>query len=161
MTYDVVFNTDVAKFIAHPEFKKFVADTAIDGVNRVLAQNKERLSADYKILKHINCKGHGNKPQLMTVKVATGNELLNNIDINKQETKLQKDINKTVKEHKDKLTAEQQAKEAAQAGQTTTNAEDEDSEKSSEEERPTGIVQPKYKIVHSYPNDIMDAWEGH
>ena len=41
------------------------------------------------------------------------------------------------------------------------NGEDDESEKSSEEERPTGIVQPKYKIVHSYPHDIMDAWEGH
>lgn len=97
MTYDVVFSSDVANFIRMPEFKKFVADTAIDGVNRVLAENKEKLSADYKIMKHINCKGHGGKPQLMTVKVATENELLNNIDINKQETKLQKEIGKKVK----------------------------------------------------------------
>ena len=83
MTYDVVFNSDVANFVAMPEFKKFVADTAIDGVNRVLAENKEKLSADYKIMKHINCKGHGNKPQLMTVKKRTDNELLNNMDMNK------------------------------------------------------------------------------
>jgi hypothetical protein len=62
MTYDVVFHTDVANFQAMPEFKKFVADTAIDGVNRILAENKEKLSADYKIMKHINCKGHGGKP---------------------------------------------------------------------------------------------------
>ena len=57
MTYDVVFHGDVANFLVYPDFKKFVADTAIDGVNRVLSENKEKLSADYKILKHINCKG--------------------------------------------------------------------------------------------------------
>jgi len=83
MTYDVVFNTDVANFIGMPEFKKFVADTAIDGVNRILAENKEKLSSDYKIMKHINCKGHGGKPQLMTIKIETGNDLLNNIDMSK------------------------------------------------------------------------------
>ena len=83
MTYDVVFNTDVANFIVMPEFKKFVADTAIDGVNLILAENKEKLSSDYKIMKHINCKGHGGKPQLMTIKIETGNDLLNNIDMSK------------------------------------------------------------------------------
>lgn len=30
-----------------------------------------------------------------------------------------------------------------------------------EEKRPTGIVQPKYKVVHSFPVNMMDAWEGH
>ena len=142
------------------DFKKFVADTAVDGVNRVLAENKEKLSADYKIMKHINCKGHGGLPQLMTIKTESDNPLLNNMDMNKQETKLQKDINKTVKGHKDKLAAEEQAKKDGEAGQTTLE-EDEESERSSDEERPSGIVQPKYKIVHSYPNDLMDAWEGH
>ncbi len=95
MTYDVVFNRDVGNFIVQAEFKKFVADTAVDGVNKVLAENKEKVSADYKIMKHIQCKGHGGKPQLMTVKVETGNPLLNNMNVNKTETKLQKDINKT------------------------------------------------------------------
>ena len=57
MTYDVVFHPDINNFLRMPEFKKFVADTAVDGVNRVLAEQKEKISADYKILKHINCKG--------------------------------------------------------------------------------------------------------
>ena len=35
---------------------------------------------------------------------------------------------------------------------------DSDSDK---EEKPTGIVQPKYKVVHSYPHDMNDYWEGH
>ena len=107
MTYDVVFNNDVANFVAMPEFKKFVADTAIDGVNRVLAENKEKLSSDYKIMKHINCKGHGGKPQLMTVKKKTDNELLNNMDIKKQETKLQKDILSQKKTHAEAMKAEE------------------------------------------------------
>jgi hypothetical protein len=29
------------------------------------------------------------------------------------------------------------------------------------EEKPEGIVQPKYKIVHSYPVDLGDAWGGY
>ena len=67
MTYDVVFHDDVRHFIVRDDFKKFVADTAIDGVNRVLLENKEKISTDYKILKHLFCKGE--KPQLMTVKI--------------------------------------------------------------------------------------------
>lgn len=29
------------------------------------------------------------------------------------------------------------------------------------EEKPTGIVQPKYKVVHSFPTDMGDAWGGY
>ena len=163
MTYDVVFNSDVANFIVMPDFKKFVADTAIDGVNRVMATNKEKLSADYKIMKHINCKGHGGKPQLMTVRTKSDNELINNMDMNKQETKLQKEINGQVRANKEKAAEEAKAEADAKAAADKAKAEEEeeDSDKSSDEERPDGIVQPKYKIVHSYPHDMMDAWEGH
>jgi len=158
MTYDVVFHRDVANFCYMADFKKFVADTAIDGVNRVLATNKEKLSADYKIMKHINCKGHGGKPQLMTVRVQTGNELINNMDMSKTETKLQKEINKTRQSHLDKLAAE---KKAAEANGTAPGVDDDSEKSSEEEERPTGIVQPKFKVVHSYPHHLIDAWEGH
>jgi hypothetical protein len=72
--------------LAYPEFQKFVADTAIDGVGRVLAENKEKISTDYKILKNIKCKG--GEPSMMTVKIESSNPLLNNIDISKTETKL-------------------------------------------------------------------------
>jgi len=65
-----------------------------------------------------------------------------------------------VEGHKETLAAEEKAKIDAAAGQAAID-EDEASDKSEDEERPTGIVQPKYKIVHSYPNNIMDAWEGH
>lgn len=68
MTYDVVFHPDVEKFCIYPEFKKFCADTAVDGVNRVVAENKEKVSTDYKILKNINCKGE--RPNKMLVKTA-------------------------------------------------------------------------------------------
>jgi hypothetical protein len=57
MTYDVVFHVDVRRFGVQDEFKKFVCDSAIDGVNRMLAENKEKLSHDYKIMKHMMCKG--------------------------------------------------------------------------------------------------------
>mmetsp|Transcript_3558 Transcript_3558/g.2336 ORF Transcript_3558/g.2336 Transcript_3558/m.2336 type:complete len:87 (+) Transcript_3558:566-826(+) len=86
MTYDVVFHPDVAAFLIYPDFKKFVADTALDGVNRVLAENKEKVSTDYKVLKHINCKGE--RPQLMSIKVKTENEIINNMDVSQHETKL-------------------------------------------------------------------------
>ena len=57
MTYDVVFHVDVRRFVVQAEFKKFACDSAIDGVNRMLAENKEKLSHDYKIMKHMMCKG--------------------------------------------------------------------------------------------------------
>jgi hypothetical protein len=38
--------------------------------------------------------------------------------------------------------------------------EDEEEDEEEEEARPTGIVMPKYKIVHSYPVDLADSWEG-
>ena len=101
MTYDVVFHNDVMQFMLYPEFKKFVADTAIDGVNRVLMENKEKVSSDYKILKHVNCKGE--KPQMMTIKIKDPiNQLIGNMDLSKAETKLQKDINKQRKETQEK-----------------------------------------------------------
>jgi len=161
MTYDVVFNRDVANFVYNPEFKKFVADTAIDGCNRVMAENKEKLSSDYKIMKHILCKMHGGKPQLMTVRVDTDNELINNMDMTKRETKLQKDITKAQKEHREKEQADKDAKRAADKAAGIVPDDEEDEEEEKEEERPVGIVQPKFKIVHSYPHDIMDSWEGH
>jgi uncharacterized protein (DUF736 family) len=30
-----------------------------------------------------------------------------------------------------------------------------------EEKRHVGVIQPKYKIVHSYPVDLGDAWNGY
>ena len=57
----------MGNFISHPEFKKFVCDTAIDGVNRVLAEHKEKCSSDYKIMKNMKCKG--GTPGLLSVKV--------------------------------------------------------------------------------------------
>ena len=66
-TYDVVFNVQVGDFLIDSNFKKFVCDTAIDGINKVLAEHKEKASSDYKILKNLKCKG--GEPGLMTVKV--------------------------------------------------------------------------------------------
>jgi len=83
----VVFHSDIGNFLlTSPEFKKFVADTAIDGVNRVLSEHKEKCSTDYKILKNLMCKG--GEPGLLQVKIETKNPLLSNADVDKHETKL-------------------------------------------------------------------------
>jgi hypothetical protein len=92
--------------LIYPEFQKFVADTAIDGVNRVLHDQQEKISTDYKIMKNMKCKG--GEPALMTIKVDTLNPLLNNMDIDKTKSKLQKEIEK-VKE--DQMSKEAKEKE--------------------------------------------------
>jgi len=28
------------------------------------------------------------------------------------------------------------------------------------ETKPDGIIQPKYKIIHTYPTDMLDSWAG-
>lgn len=86
-TFDVVFHIDIGNFmLTSADFKKFVADTAIDGVNRVLAEHKEKCSTDYKILKNLKCKG--GEPGLLQIKVEMKNKLLENVDAEKHETKL-------------------------------------------------------------------------
>ena len=88
MTYDVVFHPDVEKFTIYPEFKKFACDTAIDGIKKVVAENKEKVSNDYKILKHINCKGERPNKMLVKTRKTQENELLKNMDLSKTESKL-------------------------------------------------------------------------
>lgn len=86
-TYDVVFSTEIGNFLLQAsEFKKFVADTAIDGVNRVLSEHKEKCSTDYKIMKNLKCKG--GEPGLLQIRVETVNPLLKNLDVDQHETKL-------------------------------------------------------------------------
>ena len=63
-----------------------MADTAIDGVGRVLATDNEKVSSDYKIMKNLKCKG--GEPSMMTIKLETDNPLLQNMDISKTESKL-------------------------------------------------------------------------
>lgn len=99
-TFDVVFHVDVMKFLVHEDFKKFVADTAIDGIRQVMAENKEKISTDYKIMKNMMCKG--GEPSLMTIKVKTGNPLLDNVDVDKTKTSLEKDIMKQKEEAMEK-----------------------------------------------------------
>jgi hypothetical protein len=51
--------------------------------------------------------------------------------------------------------------EAEQRAENGEVAEEEEEEEEAPEERPTMVVQPKYKIVHSYPVDMGDAWAGY
>lgn len=57
-------------------------------------------------MKNLACKG--GEPSLMTVKISTDNPLLDNMDIQKQESKLQKEIGNIKKEY---LSKEEQEKE--------------------------------------------------
>lgn len=131
-TFDIVFHSDVGSFIIHDDFKKFVADTAIDGVNRVLAENKEKCSSDYKIMKHMNCKG--GKPGLLQIKVQTENKLLANADINKYETKLQKDITHQTEEHKKLQQEEEELRAKAKTDAKLLGEIDEEDEDREDEE---------------------------
>ncbi|CDW74714.1 UNKNOWN [Stylonychia lemnae] len=153
-TFDIVFHRDVAGFIIYDDFKRFVSDTAVEGVNRVLAEHKEKCSSDYKIMKHLQCKG--GKPGLLTIKVAIENKLLQNADVNKHETKLQKDISNQTDEFK----KQQQEQEALKKGQSAQLGEIDEEDVEEEEPMPKSVVQPKYKIVYSYPVDLQDSWEG-
>ena len=98
-------------------------------------------------MKNIICKGE--KPQLMTIKKKNAPELLNNMDITKQQTKLQKEVEKQQKTHKEAMEEKRKAEEAERQANATTEIKDVDESESDsdKEERPTGIVQPKYKVV--------------
>jgi hypothetical protein len=89
-TFDVIFNPEVLKMIAlyKSSFLHFVCDTAIDGVNRVVVQDHEKVSNDYKVMRNLKCKG--GKPAGITVKIDSSNPIINAIDPSKHETNLQK-----------------------------------------------------------------------
>jgi len=100
-TVDVVYHPEVDSFIKKFEeqgkkdqFVQFVCDTALDGVNQVLAEAKESVSKDYKVMQKMKCKGA--KPGLMTVKDQSKdtNKLLANLDASKHKTSMQKEIDK-------------------------------------------------------------------
>ena len=159
-TFDVVFNDDIGQFLlTSVDFKKFVSDTAIDGVNRVLAEHKEKCSTDYKIMKNLKCKG--GEPGLLQIKVETTNKLLANQDVDKFETKLQKDISKQVEDQKDLEKKMQEESAKAKTPGSLDEIDEEDEDKEAEEPMPTSVVQPKYKVVYSYPVELQDCWEGH
>lgn len=89
MTYDVIFHPDVFQMMLMygSEFQKFICDTAVDGIGRVLAEHKESISKDYKIMQKTRCKG--GKPASITIKVETENPVLNALDVSKHKTKLE------------------------------------------------------------------------
>ena len=151
--FDVVYHPDVGNFLlTSSDFKKFVADTAMDGVNRVLSEHKEKCSTDYKILKNLVCKG--GEPGLLQVKAEVTNKLLSNVDVNQHETKLQKDITASADSHRD--LKKQTEYETANAKTKTMEEieEEEDEDRVIEEPMPKSVVQPKYKIVYSYPVEL-------
>jgi hypothetical protein len=118
----------VQKFLVYPEFKKFVADTAIDGIGQVLIADKEKISHDYKVMKQMVCKG--DIPSLMTIKIKTDNPLIDNLDLDNVETRLQKEIEKQKREQmsKEQREAEDRKKEqeakAREQGEVVEEEED-------------------------------------
>jgi uncharacterized protein (DUF736 family) len=68
-----------------------------------------------------------------------------------------------VKGHKKELDAAKNAElerlEALKQSQTVV--EEEELSEKSDDEKPVGIIQPKFKVVHSYPVEIGDTWQGH
>ena len=149
-TYDVVFNPEVIKMtlLYSGEFLKFVWSTAIDGVNKVIAHEGEKVSNDYKIMRKMRCKG--GKPASITAKIETSNPIINSMDPSKHETALQKELTAQSKDAKvpNKLEAIQEDQE-----------DDSEEENSEELKRIEGISEPKFKVVYSYPIDVGECWE--
>lgn len=111
----------------------------------------------------MKCKG--GEPSLMTIKVESKNPLLNNMDIDKTKSKLQKEIEKVKEDQmsKEEVEKENQRRLAKAQTQFDNGEVDDESEKEEEEEevKPTSIIMPKFKIVHSYSLEMMDAWGGY
>ena len=82
------------------------------------------------------------------------------MDLSKTETKLQKEVGAIVNANKKKAEDERLAalerEEALKSSQS--KMEEEEASEKSDDEKPKGIVQPKFKVVHSYPVDIGDSW---
>ena len=87
------------------------------------------------------------------------NPLLGNADADKHETKLQKEIHTGVDAHKDLIKQQENEKTNAQT-KSFEEIEQEDDDREVEEPMPKSVVQPKYKIVFSYPVQLQDHWEG-
>lgn len=89
------------------------------------------------------------------------NELLANMDLSLQETKLQKEINEKRADYLKEQEAKKLAEKEKQAALEGAAAEPDDIDAKSDDEKPDGIIQPKFKVVHSYPVDIQSSWQGH
>ncbi len=84
------------------------------------------------------------------------------MDFSKTESRLQKDIQNQIEENRKleqkKHLIEQEKQQALKESQAAI---EEELDEKSDDEKPEGIIQPKYKVVHSYPVDLQDSWEGH
>ena len=110
-------------------------------------------------MKNLKCKG--GEPALMTIKVDTNNPLLKNLDVNKTKTKLEKEINQVKIDQMTKEQKEQENMKRLKEASSTFDNEEEQVQPVEEEQRPTGVIPPKYKVVYSYPTDMGDAWGGY
>lgn len=117
------------------DFQKLVCETAIEGIGKVLAEHKESISKDYKIMQNLRCKG--GKPASITVKIETANPIINSLDVSKHQTPLEKEI--------------KGIQNKPQAERKPEDSDEEDHLEENVETKPDGITQPKFKIIYSYP----------
>lgn len=100
----------------------------------------------------------------MTIKVETGNPLIDNMELDNVQTRLEKEIMKDKNQQIIKEQKEQEQKMLAAGGGKKMDELHEESSSDEEvvvEEKPSGIIQPRFKLVYAYPVDMGDSWGGY
>lgn len=135
---DIVFHMNIIPYVMmSKDFKKMICDIAIDAVDNVLAQKKEKLDRDYKVL---DDKCVGGTPSLMPVR--TKNFDGSTLPVQIEKPKLYHDImNEKDKREKENVIAKDQ---------TLISELDSHIELEVKHGYP---LTPKYKIVYSYELD--------
>lgn len=138
---DVVFHPNVIPFaMMSKEFKKMICDIAIDGVDGTLAQKKEKLDRDYKVLED-TCVGGA--PSILPIRMKTSDG--SRAPIHTEKPKLYHEMmNEREKHEKAKLDAVEPQPEIEE------EAVPEDKE--AETDQNDSCI-PKYKLTYSYNID--------
>lgn len=166
-TVDVVFHKEAFKYAHIDQFTKFLCDTALNGVERLVIERKQKISKDYIILKNMKCKG--GKPAVLPINIrdltnapesekrkGKGTERGRNPDT---KTKLEREL----LEQKEKAQKEKMASEKNEEAPLLENEEEEEPPKKPEMKRhDNGLLIPVHKVVYSYPvvlSDYMNSRE--
>lgn len=91
---------------------------------------------------------------MVKTKATQQNELLKNLDLSKVDTKLQKEIAELQAEQRAKEEKAKLIEKEKQGALEDSKPEEEELDEKSDDEKPEGIIQPKHKVVHSYPVDL-------
>jgi hypothetical protein len=152
MVYDVIFHPECIQLSQAPEFRKFVCDSAIDGLNQYLKQGNETCSHDYKLMNNLKCKG--GHPAYMTMKVKSKgkdkNKLSENLKVEKHQPQVLKEITKQKEEEMEKKRLKNEKKRAKQ-----------DAAKNRGKNKPEGDSNKlSYKLTYSYDVDLINCFDG-